>query len=113
MTALTPSSAVPLAAQSRDEPEPYSLPARTTSGVPGGEVVLRGLEDRGDRAAVLGEVAGEAALGARRQLVAQPDVGERAADHHLVVAAPRAVGVEVPLLDAVLGEVAARRASPS
>ena len=34
MTALTPSSAVPLAAQSRDEPEPYSLPDSTTSGVP-------------------------------------------------------------------------------
>ena len=33
-TTLTPSSAVPLAAQSRLEPEPYSLPARTTSGVP-------------------------------------------------------------------------------
>ena len=33
-TARTPSSAVPFAAQSRDEPEPYSLPARTTSGVP-------------------------------------------------------------------------------
>ena len=32
MTALTPSSAVPLAAQSREEPEPYSLPARMTSG---------------------------------------------------------------------------------
>ena len=30
---------------------------------------------------------------------------ERAADHHLVVAAPRAVGVEVLALDAVLGEV--------
>ena len=61
------------------------------------EVVLGGLED-GRLLAVLGEVAGEAALGARRQLVAQPDVGERAADHHLVVAAARAVGVEVPLL---------------
>ena len=34
MTARTPSSAVPLAAQSRDEPEPYSLPARIISGVP-------------------------------------------------------------------------------
>ena len=31
MTALTPSSAVPLAAQSRDEPEPYSLPAKGTA----------------------------------------------------------------------------------
>ena len=34
MTARTPSSAVPLAAQSRDEPEPYSLPPRITSGTP-------------------------------------------------------------------------------
>ena len=34
MTALTPSSAVPLAAQSRDDPEPYSLPHRITNGVP-------------------------------------------------------------------------------
>jgi hypothetical protein len=32
MTARTPSSRVPLAAQSRDEPVPYSLPANTTSG---------------------------------------------------------------------------------
>src|SRR5580692_6725030 len=41
------------------------------------------------------QVRGDPALGARGELVAQPDVGERAADHHLVVAAPRAVGVEV------------------
>ncbi len=34
MTARTPSNAVPLAAQSRDEPDPYSLPASTTSGTP-------------------------------------------------------------------------------
>ena len=33
-TARTPSSAVPLAAQSRDEPDPYSLPPSTISGVP-------------------------------------------------------------------------------
>ena len=33
-TARTPSRAVPLAAQSREEPEPYSLPPRTISGVP-------------------------------------------------------------------------------
>ena len=32
ITALTPSSLVPLAAQSRDEPVPYSAPASTTSG---------------------------------------------------------------------------------
>ena len=40
------------------------------------------------------------------QLVPEPDVGEGAADHHLVVAAPRAVGVEVPRLDALLDQVA-------
>ena len=33
MTARTPSSRVPLAAQSRDDPEPYSLPPSTTSGM--------------------------------------------------------------------------------
>ena len=43
-----------------------------------------------------------------RQLVAQPDVRERAADHHLVVAAARPVGVEVALLHAVLDEVLSR-----
>ena len=44
------------------------------------------------------EVERHAALGPRRELVAQADVGERAPHHHLVVAAPRAVGVEVPRL---------------
>ncbi len=34
ITALTPSRWVPLAAQSRDEPVPYSSPANTTVGVP-------------------------------------------------------------------------------
>ena len=41
-------------------------------------------------------VAGDAALGAGRELVADADVGKGAAHHHVVVAAPRAVGVEVP-----------------
>ena len=54
---------------------------------------------------VLGEVTGVAAGDVVEQLVFQPDVGEGAADHHLVVAAPRAVGVVVLLLDAVLVEV--------
>src|SRR5207302_1444343 len=34
ITARTPSSRVPFAAQSREEPAPYSLPASTTSGTP-------------------------------------------------------------------------------
>jgi hypothetical protein len=33
-TAFTPSRLVPLAAQSREEPVPYSWPATTISGVP-------------------------------------------------------------------------------
>ena len=45
MTARTPWSSGPLAAQSRDEPEPYSLPASTTSGVPSRAVALGGVED--------------------------------------------------------------------
>ena len=69
-------------------------------------VGLGGLEDRRDLT-VTQQVAGEAALRARRQLVAQPDVGEGPADHDLVVAAARAVGVEVTRVHAVLGQVAA------
>ena len=42
--------------------------------------------------------------------VAQADVGERAAHHHLVVAAARAVRVEVAPLDAVLEQVLPGRA---
>ena len=34
ITALTPRSAVPFAAQSRDEPVPYSMPPKMTSGTP-------------------------------------------------------------------------------
>ena len=34
ITALTPIRLVPLAAQSREEPVPYSWPAITTSGTP-------------------------------------------------------------------------------
>jgi hypothetical protein len=33
-TARTPSSSVPLAARSRDDPDPYSLPPSTISGTP-------------------------------------------------------------------------------
>src|SRR5208282_4875806 len=39
------------------------------------------------------------------QLVAQADVRESAAHHHFVIAAPRAVGVEVGGFDAVLLQI--------
>ena len=67
-------------------------------------VVLRGVVDE-RLLTVFGEVAGVTAGHVIEQLVAQADVGERAADHHLVVAAPRAVGVVVLLVHAVLVEV--------
>ncbi len=47
IAARTPSSDGPFAAQSREEPEPYSLPASTISGHAVGAVALGRLEDRG------------------------------------------------------------------
>ena len=85
----TPSRRGPFAAQSRDDPEPYSLPARMTSGTPLGGVLHRGVEDRHQLA--VGQVPRHAALGAGREQVPEADVGERAAHHHLVVAAAGAV----------------------
>ena len=107
MTARTPSRAVPLAAQSRLLPVPYSRPASTIerhalAGVLHGRLVNGGL-------GALGQVQRDPALGARCQAVAQPHVGEGAAHHHLVVAAPRSVGVEVLSRHTVLGEVAPGR----
>ena len=72
-------------------------------------VVLRGVVDEGLRPAILGEVTGVTTGDVVEQLVAQPDVGEGSADHHLVVAAPRSVGVEVLLFDAVGLQVLRRR----
>ena len=89
----------PFAAQSRDEPEPYSLPAMTISGVPlllvpDGRVV--------DRHLLAGrDMDGPRALAARDEQVLEADVRERPSHHHLVPA-PRAVGVEVFPLDTVL-----------
>src|SRR5918999_4388550 len=68
---------------------------------PLGRVLHRRLVDRCDLAVLLGEPA----LGARCQQVPQPDVGEGAAHHDLVVPASRAVGVEVALLHPVLDQV--------
>ena len=53
----------------------------------------------------------DATLGARREQVAQADVGERAAHHDFVVATASAVGVEVDLLHAVSFQVLRGRAA--
>ncbi len=102
-TNFTPRSAGPFAAQSRDEPLPYSFPARTPSGVPVVLVAHRGLVDAGHLAAR--EVRRPRALRLRRELVPKPDVREGPAHHHLVVPAPGSVRVEVTLLDTVFEEV--------
>src|SRR5918992_3112557 len=54
------------------------------------------------------EVRRPRTLGVGRELVAKTYVGERPPHHHLVVAATRAVAVELALLDAVVDEVPAR-----
>src|SRR3954451_4835035 len=72
-----------------------------------GPVPLGGVEDR--HPLVVREVGRPRPLGARGELVAQPHVRERAAHHHLVVAAARAVAVELRLRNAVLDQVPAGR----
>ena len=53
---------------------------------------------------------GDTALGAGRDPVAQAHVGESAAHHDFVVAAPRAVGVEILRFDPVFDQIAPGRA---
>src|SRR5688572_26603220 len=53
----------------------------------------------------VGLIERPSALGAGRELVAQPRVGEGAAHHDLMVPAARAVGVEVRRLDPLLDQV--------
>ena len=93
MTARMPSSCGPLAAQSRERAGAVFLAGQDDQRHLLVLILHRGVEDRHRRA--VGQMAGDAAFGAGGELVLQADVGEGAADHDLVVAAPRAVGVEV------------------
>ena len=108
ITARTPSSTVPLAAQSRELPVPYSLPAMTTSGRWSCLIVHRRVVDRHRLAGR--RVAGEAALDVVEHAVADADVGEGAAHHHFMVAAARAVAVELAAADLMVEQIAAGRA---
>ena len=91
-----------MAAQSRELPEPYSRAGDDDQRHALRAVALGGVVDR--HLLARRQVARVAAL-ALDQRVAQPDVRERAAHHHLVVAAAGAVGVEVARLDAVLDQL--------
>ena len=99
ITARTPSRRVPFAAQSRDEPGavlgagdhhqrhafvPVALAAASWIGI---SLSVR-------------VVPRAASFDLRRHLVAHPDVGEGAADHHVVVQAPRGVIDEIARRDA-------------
>src|SRR5882672_4432610 len=95
ITARTPSSSVPLAAQSREEPVPYSLPA----------ITLRGFED--SRLLTVGQMHGEAALNAGHQEILEPDICERPAHHHFMISTPRSVRVEILRMHAVLDQILA------
>ena len=107
-TARTPSKRGPLAAQSRDEPEPYSLPASIISGMPSARYFSEA--SKMVISFAVGQVAGVSAFALGRELVAQAHVGEGAAHHDFVIAAARAVGVEVRRLHAVRDQVLSRRA---
>ena len=48
---------------------------------------------------------GESAFEVRHDFVPQPHIGERAANHDFVITAPRAVGIEVRGLDAMVDEI--------
>ena len=105
MTARTPSSWVPLAAQSREEPEPYSLPAITISGT----FSLRYASDASKIVVLLAvrQMCREAALDAGHQQILEADIGEGPAHHHFVIAAAGAVGIEILGLDAVGDQITA------
>ena len=57
----------------------------------------------------VGQVPRDASLGAGRQVVANPNIGKRAACHHAVVAAPRTVAVEIIRCHAMFHEILASR----
>ena len=71
-----------------------------------GLVLHGGVVDRHELA--VGQMPRDAAFGAGGQQVADADVGERAPGHHPIVAAPRAVAVEIDRRDAVLLQILAR-----
>ncbi len=102
-TALTPSRCVPLAAQSRELPVPYSGPGQDDQR----RALAAYLHGRVENAHCLaaGLELGHAAFHSRHHQVFDAHIGEGAARHDPVVAAARAVAVEVHKIDAVLDQI--------
>jgi hypothetical protein len=101
-TALTPSRRVPFGRPIARTARAVFLPGQTISGV-----ALRVFHGRVEDAHLLaaGLEFRHAALGAGHHQVLDAHVGERAARHDAVVAAARAVAVEINKIDAVLDQV--------
>ena len=72
-----------------------------------GLIQHRGVVDRHHLA--VGLMLGHAAFDAGHHLVADADIGEGAAHHHLVIAAPRAVGIELQRPHLMFEQVGAGR----
>jgi hypothetical protein len=94
ITARTPRSSGPFAAQSRELPEPYSFRQHDEWNALD-PIPLRCVEDR--HPLLVREMRRPRPLRIGSKLVAQPHVRERASHHHLVVASTRAVAVELGL----------------
>src|SRR5437763_15510320 len=88
-------------------PAAVLLPREHRQGDALAPVPLGGVEDREHLSAR--EMGRPRALGPGCELVAEPDVGERAAHHHFVVPATGTVGIELTRRDAMLLQVAPRR----
>ena len=80
--------------------------AKDHQGHPGGLPGHRGIEDR---CLLPVRPKGIAALDPIQHLVPDADIGEGAAHHHLMVAAPRAVGIELAHRHLPVRQIAARR----
>ena len=99
-TAFTPSNRVPLAAQSRLEPVPYSCPAMTIKGTLFFLVANRRVENRQLFPARM--VDGHPALHSRNHQILDSYIRERAARHDAVVTSPAAITIEINRLNSAI-----------
>ena len=72
-------------------------------------VLCRSIENA--RLSAIGQLPGKAALNTGNQLIFQADIGESAAHHDLVVAAPGTIGVEIRRADTAFPQVDPGRAA--
>ena len=94
-TAFTPSRFVPLAAQSRDEPVPYSCPANHDQRRARFLIFHGGVVNAQSCFAVAAANFVTPPSDAGHHQILDAHIGKRAARHHAVVAAARAVAVEI------------------